>query len=80
MPHFLLLTNVYPKERVPSPLGRLEVVDLVVDLEPPDASHESRVRLQEVLRVAEGPGAAQEDGLRERDAGEQALENKCNPS
>ena len=68
-----MLTYVHPEERVPSPLRRLEVVDLVVDLEPPDASAESGVRLQEVCRVPEGARAAEKDRLSERDAGEQAL-------
>ena len=46
-----LRTDVNAEEDVALPLRGLEVVDLVVDLEPPDAAHEAGCGLQEVTCV-----------------------------
>ena len=46
-----LRTDVNAEEDVALPLRGLEVVDLVVDLEPPDAAHETGGGLQEVTWV-----------------------------
>ena len=43
-----LRTDVNAEEDVALPLRGLEVVDLVVDLEPPDAAHKAGGGLQEV--------------------------------
>ena len=45
------LTDVDAEEDVALSLGGLEVVDLVVDLEPPDAAHEAGGGVQEVTCV-----------------------------
>ena len=45
---FRQLTDVDAEEDVSLTLGGLEVVDLVVDLEPPDAAHEAGGCVQEV--------------------------------
>ena len=46
-----LRTDVNAEEDVALPLRGLEVVDLVVDLEPPDAAHEPGGGLQKVTWV-----------------------------
>ena len=46
-----LRTDVNAEEDVALPLRGLEVVDLVVDLEPPDAAHEPGGGLQKVTCV-----------------------------
>ncbi len=69
----LTLTCVDAVDDVAASLGRLEVVDLVVDLKPPDAPDEASVALQEVASVAEVAGAAQKHVLGERDAHEETL-------
>ena len=46
-----LRTDVNAEEDVSLPLSGLEVVDFVVDLQPPDAAHEPGGGLQEVTCV-----------------------------
>ena len=46
-----LRTDVNAEEDVALPLRGLEVVDLVVDLQPPDAAHEAGRGLQEMTCV-----------------------------
>ena len=70
------LTDIYAEKDVSLSLGRLKVVDLVVDLQPPDASLEAGVGGQEVTRVPERSSPSDQNGLRKRDAREETLEQK----
>ena len=67
------LTNVDPEENVSLPFGGLKVVDLVVDLQPPDASGEPGLSLQEACRVPERSCPSEEHRLGKGYPGEQSL-------
>lgn len=67
------LTYIHAIEGITLTLGWLKVVNLVVDLQSPDASDKSGIRVQEVSSVAKGSGAAQDDGLGKGDPGKESL-------
>lgn len=69
-------TDINSEECVPLSLRRLEVVDLVVDLQTADAALEAGIGVQEVVRVPEGPSPTQKDGLGERYPREETLTKK----
>ena len=68
------LTNVNAPDRI-SRIG-IKAVELIVNLQTSDASLEAGDGVEIVLRVKESSGAAQNNGLRERDARKQALKRE----